>query len=109
MGANSFSVSSVSSSLSSDLLSNIQATKDKHKSYIKSAMNFDKSNWKPPVIKQKYDRPDPTPVKYSMTLVGEKISRMQEREHTVIDRIMTDRQSRGKSDEFVKSSSYRLL
>jgi len=106
--ANSFSVSNVSSSLSSDLLSKIQATKDKHKSDIKSAMNFDKSNWKPPVIKQKYDRPDPTPVKYSMTLGREKMSRMQERERTVIDRIMTDRQSRGKSDEFVKSSSYRL-
>jgi len=106
--ANSFSVSNVSSSLSSDLLSKIQATKDKHKSDIKSAMNFDKSTWKPPVIKQKYDRPDPTPVKYSMTLGREKMTRMQERECTVIDRIMTDRQSRGKSDEFVKSSSYRL-
>eukprot|EP00090_Calanus_glacialis_P022407 TRINITY_DN34579_c0_g1_i1.p1 TRINITY_DN34579_c0_g1~~TRINITY_DN34579_c0_g1_i1.p1 ORF type:complete len:1063 (-),score=231.73 TRINITY_DN34579_c0_g1_i1:142-3330(-) len=103
-----YSLSTSSNKTSSDLYMKIQAAKDKHKSNIQNTMSVDKNNWKPPVIKQKFERPDPTPVKYTMTLGRDKTSRMQDRERTVIDRVMTDRTSRGKSDDFLKSSSYRL-
>jgi len=105
---NNYSLSNSSNKTTSDLYMKIQTTKDKHKSDIQTAMNFDKTSWKPPVIKHKYDRPDPTPSKYTMTLGREKMSRIQERERVVIDKLMMDRTSRGKSDDFLKNSSYRL-
>merc|ERR1712142_658018 len=105
---NNYSLSNSSNKTTSDLYMKIQTTKDKHKSDIQSAMNFDKNNWKPPVIKHKYDRPDPTPSKYTMTLGRDKMSRIEERERVVIDKLMMDRASRGKSDDFLKNSSYRL-
>merc|ERR1712013_661923 len=105
---NNYSLSNISNKTTSDLYLKIQTTKDKHKSDVQTAMNFDKTSWKPPVIKHKYDRPDPTPSKYTMTLGRDKISRVQERERVVIDKLMMDRASRGKSDDFLKNSSYRL-
>jgi len=105
---NNYSLSSSSSKASTDLYLQIQATKDKHKSDLDRAMDFDKTNWKPPVIKEKLPRPDPTPIKYSMTLGRDKTARRNDRERTVIDGLMKDRASRGKSDDFLKTSSYRL-
>merc|ERR1740128_1531879 len=105
---NNYSLSSSSSKASTDLYLQIQATKDKHKSDLDRAMDFDKTNWKPPVIKEKLPRPDPTPIKYSMTLGRDKTDRRNDRERTVIDGLMKDRASRGKSDDFLKTSSYRL-
>merc|ERR1712128_102764 len=104
---NNYSLSSSSSKASTDLYLQIQATKDKHKSDLDRAMDFDKTNWKPPVIKEKLPRPDPTPIKYSMTLGRDKSARRNDRERTVIDGLMKDRASRGKSDDFLKTSSYR--
>jgi hypothetical protein len=103
-----------SSRSAGDLQARIQATKDQHKLDIKKAMDFDRTALKPPIICQKLPRPEPG--KYSglgsssapgMTV--EREARRMAREHAVLDRVLGDRASRGKSDDFLtKTSSYRL-
>ena len=81
-----------------DIYHQIQASKDRYKSDVERAMNFDRTTIKPPVIREKFPRPDATPL----------IRRRQEREATVINAIVTDRAKRGKSDDFLRSNSFRL-
>ena len=77
----------------------IQASKDRYKSDVERAMNFDRTSIKPPVIREKFPRPEATPL----------LRRRQEREATVINAIVTERAKRGKSDDFLRSSnSFRL-
>ena len=66
-------------------------------------MNFDRTTMKPPVIKEKLPRPDPTPA----TLRRDYGSRRLERESTVMNTLLNDRTKRGKSDDVLRSSSFR--
>jgi len=99
---------------SADLSARIQATKDQHKLDIKKAMDFDRTSLKPPIISQKLPRPEPG--KYSnlssMTSTmerSEREGRRMERERAVLERVLGDRSSRGKSDDLLaKTPSYRL-
>ena len=86
-----------------DFYSQIQSTKDKYKSDFEKAMNFDRTSSKPPVIKEKFPRPDQTP-----TLSRDYSFRRQERESTVMKALINDRSKRGKSDEISKSTSFRF-
>ena len=76
----------------------IQASKDRYKSDVERAMNFDRTLIKPPVIREKFPRPDATPL----------LRRRQEREATVISALASERAQRGKSDDFLRGSSFRL-
>jgi len=100
-----------------DLSAKIQATKDQHKLDLKKAMNFDRMSIKPPIIAQKLPRPEPS--KYtaitsmsSTTLDRQqKAGRRMERERAVLEKVLGDRSSRGRSDEILgnsRSPSYRL-
>merc|ERR1711981_74937 len=99
---------------SADLSARIQATKDQHKLDIKKAMDFDRTALKPPIISQKLPRPEPG--KYSnissmsSTIErSEREGRRMERERAVLERVLGDRTSRGKSDDLLaKTPSYRL-
>jgi len=99
---------------SADLSARIQATKDQHKLDIKKAMDFDRTAMKPPIISQKLPRPEPG--KYSnissmsSTMErSEREGRRMERERAVLERVLGDRTSRGKSDDLLaKTPSYRL-
>ena len=64
-------------------------------------MNFDRTISKPPVIEEKFLRPDPSP----STLTRDYSFRRQERESTVMKALINDRSKRGKSDDIPKSSS----
>lgn len=86
-----------------DLYNHIQNKKDKYKSDMEKAMNFDRTTMKPPVIKEKLPRPDPTPA----TLRRDYGSRRLERESTVMNTLLNDRTKRGKSDDVLRSSSFR--
>jgi len=86
-----------------DFYHQIQATKDRYKSDVEKAMNFDRTTLKPPVIKEKLPRPDMTP----STLGRDYTFRRQERESTVMRTLMNDRSKRGHSDEMSRSSSFR--
>lgn len=100
-----------------DLQAKIQATKDQHKTSIKNAMNFDRTVLKPPIIAQKLPRPEPS--KYSVSgssmsntlekREGREIRRM-ERERAVMEKVLGERSSRGKSDDLLTATrpSYRL-
>jgi len=104
----------VNSKSSADLSARIQATKDQHKLDIKKAMDFDRTTLKPPIISQKLPRPEPG--KYSGTSSmsstmerSEREGRRMERERAVLERVLGDRTSRGKSDDLLaKTPSYRL-
>merc|ERR1712192_217360 len=105
----------VNSKSSADLSARIQATRDQHKLDIKKAMDFDRTALKPPIISQKLPRPEPG--KYSnissMSSSGmersEREGRRMERERAVLERVLGDRTSRGKSDDLLaKTPSYRL-
>jgi len=61
-------------------------------------MNFDRTSIKPPIIREKLPRPEATPL---LT----RRDRRQEREATVISAIVSDRATRGKSDDFLRSSN----
>ena len=99
---------------SADLSARIQATKDQHKLDIKKAMDFDRAALKPPIISQKLPRPEPG--KYSSISSmsstmerSEREGRRMERERAVLERVLGDRTSRGKSDDLLaKTPSYRL-
>ena len=80
----------------------IQASKDKYKSDVEKAMSFDRTMSKPPIIRDKLPRPDATP------LISRRQERRQEREATVISAIVTDRAKRGKSDDLLRSSTFRF-
>jgi len=106
-----------SSMVTGDLSAKIQATKDQHKLDLKKAMNFDRMSIKPPIIAQKLPRPEPS--KYtaitsmsSTTLDRQqKAGRRMERERAVLEKVLGDRSSRGRSDEILgnsRSPSYRL-
>ena len=86
-----------------DLYNHIQNKKDKYKSDMEKAMNFDRTTMKPPVIKEKLPRPDPTPA----TLRRDYGSRRLERESTVMNTLLNDRTKRGKSDDVLRSTSFR--
>lgn len=86
-----------------DFYHQIQSTKDKYKSDVEKAMNFDRTISKPPIIKEKFLRPDPSP----STLTRDYSFRRQERESTVMKALINDRSKRGKSDDIPKSSSFR--
>ena len=100
-----------------DLQAKIQATKDQYKTSIKNAMNFDRTALKPPIIAQKLPRPEPS--KYSVSgssmsntlekREGREIRRM-ERERAVMEKVLGERSSRGKSDDLLTATrpSYRL-
>ena len=100
-----------------DLQAKIQATKDQYKTSIKNAMNFDRTALKPPIIAQKLPRPEPS--KYSISgssmsntlekREGREIRRM-ERERAVMEKVLGERSSRGKSDDILTTTrpSYRL-
>ena len=81
-----------------DFYHQIQATKDKYKSDVEKAMNFDRTTIKPPLIKDKLPRPDMTP----STLSRDFSYRRQDRESAGKERF-----SRGKSDDILRSSSFR--
>ena len=80
----------------------IQASKDKYKSDMEKAMSFDRTLSKPPIIRDKLPRPDATP------LLSRRQERRQEREATVITAIVSDRAKRGKSDDLLRSSTFRF-
>ena len=80
----------------------IQASKDKYKSDMEKAMSFDRTMSKPPIIRDKLPRPDATP------LLSRRQERRQEREATVITAIVSDRAKRGKSDDLLRSSTFRF-
>jgi len=92
-----------SSSQYKDFYHQIQATKDRYKSDVEKAMNFDRTTLKPPIIREKLPRPDMTPA----TLGRDYSFRRQERESTVMKTLMNDRSKRGQSDEMSRSSSFR--
>ena len=97
---------------SGDLQARIQATKDQHKLDIKKAMNFDRISIKPPIIAQKLPRPEPgkhASISTISSTLEKREARRVDRERVVLDKVLGDRSSRGKSDDLlVKSSSYRL-
>jgi len=100
---------------SADLSARIQATKDQHKLDIKKAMDFDRTTLKPPIITQKLPRPEPgkySNLSSSMSSTierSEREGRRMERERAVLERVLGDRTSRGKSDDLLaKTPSYRL-
>merc|ERR1711915_1106040 len=87
---------------SSDLMMKIQASKDDHTMFLEQAKKYESS--KPLVIAPKtLPRPE-------QTFDSSKELRRLEREKQVIDRVMEDRVSRGKSDDNMlsRSRSYRL-
>jgi len=106
---------SIMSKMSSgDLAAKIQATKDQHKMDIKKAMDFDKTTIKPPMITAKLPRPDAGKYQSSSSTISmanqyqeskERASRRMEREKAVINRVLSDRGSRGKSDDLLLSKS----
>merc|ERR1719323_178519 len=100
---------------SAGLSARIQATKDQHKLDIKKAMDFDRTTLKPPIITQKLPRPEPgkySNLSSSMSSTierSEREGRRMERERAVLERVLGDRTSRGKSDDLLaKTPSYRL-
>jgi len=104
-----------SSTSSADLSARIQATKDQHKLDIKKAMDFDRTALKPPIISQKLPRPEPgkysniSSMSSSTMERSEREGRRMERERAVLERVLGDRASRGKSDDLLaKTPSYRL-
>lgn len=94
--SNTYSVSNSANS-SSDLFRQIQATKDRHRENCEKALSFDRAS-KPPIINHKLPRPGNDYARYT-TVERDKISRRQEREKTVIDRVLSDRAGRATSLE----------
>ena len=79
----------------SSLIQKIQASKDQHREHFSRATNYDKE-YKPVVINPKLPRPSKDYSRFS-NYEQDKMTRRQERERTVIDRVLSDRVSRATS------------
>ena len=94
---NTYSMSNTAKS-SSDLYRQIQATKDMHRENCEKALSFTSSS-KPPVINHAFKLPRPGNDYARYTAERDKIARRQERERTVIERVLSDRSGRATSLE----------
>ena len=77
------------------LTQQIQATKDQHREQFAKALSYSRE-YKPVVINPKLPRPGHDYARFSTNEQG-KMARRQERERTVIDRVLSDRVSRATS------------
>ena len=98
-----YSVTKPANSISADLLRQIQVTKERHRENCEKALSFEKTQSRPPTYKDKLPRPGNDYARYN-TLEREKLARRQEREKTVIDKVMAERAGRATSLE----NKYRI-
>ena len=98
-----YSVTKPSNNMSADLLRQIQVTKEKHRENCEKALSFEKPQFKPPIYKDKLPRPGNDYARYS-TVEREKLARRQEREKTVINKVLAERAGRATSLE----NKYRI-
>ena len=98
-----YSVTKPSNNMSADLLRQIQVTKEKHRENCEKALSFEKPQFKPPMYKDKLPRPGNDYARYN-TMEREKLARRQEREKTVINKVLAERAGRATSLE----NKYRI-